>query len=528
MSQSTTEVEEFAFQHSSPLSLRQSSLTSPPAPPLEDPRKAGFDYNISEDPFDDGLKPNDLSGLAHDRRISGRSSISSFPASVLHHDIERTPPRSLHLRHGSTESYSKTPSPRRRGFGSAFRNPSSIREMQLNDDTGDDTESVVSHRSRVSVRSHGSAYSTNTSPSKRSSRSTQKKGSGLKKEFPLVLLHCTLLAPLTAPACDKDLYAAMLPEPYRQRWVQLQEKLCSAELQSRGILLPHPQDEYELLEERLLEALELEKPRIQNSHYVDRAADSGFESGSQTDSDDAEDKCPDCGKHLRANIDKKWEIKVYAANGLMRGAAWSAAWRDMEKVDVEIAMWMPETVRQEVGTRLEALRAAEEEAKLQQTSEEIQPEQQFYDRSDSQPVQAELPKPVAAFVQDRRNIAILLLSIMVLVYAVLHAQSPVQKRAEKAILPRTAATTVDTSDVTSPEVWTTTSQTLDTSIRQTHVHESTPSSLVAYDPATTLDEKNEHGPIDYKNGVETLDGQEQEVPEWVTEAREEIPNHVEA
>lgn len=474
MSEATHE-EEFAFHHSSPLSLRQSStLSSPSAPPLEDATKPTFDYNVSDTPFDHALKQSDLSELSDDRRISGHSSISSFPASVLHHDVsdQRTPPVSpLHRRNDSAGSY-KTPSPRRhRGFASAFRHPSSIREMQLNDDTGDDTESVVSHRSRMSIRSHHSSYSTNTSPSKRSSRSAQKKGSGLKKEFPLVLLHCTLLPPASnclGPSCDKDLFAAILPEPYRQRWMQLQERLGSAELRSRGILLPHPQEEYDLLEERLLEALELEQPRIQSSHYFEQGGDSGFESGSQTDSEDADDKCPDCGKHLRTRLDKKWEIKVFAANGLMRGAAWTAAWRDMEKVDVEIGMFMPEEVRREVDTRLEALQAAEAEATMENTPddrEEVYERRRSFERQAPQPEHAvhvarSEPQPgvtaTQLFLQDRRNIAIIILSFLVLAYAVLNARGHEQSQTKDPAAPASLASAIDTTVITSTEVWTTT------------------------------------------------------------------------
>lgn len=477
MSEPAHEGDEFAFHHSSPLSLRQSSiLSSPSAPPLDDPTKPSFDYNVSDNSFEQALKPDDLSVLSDDRRISGHSSISSFPASVLHHDVsdQRTPPVSpLHRRNDSTGSY-KTPSPRRqRGFASAFRNPSSIREMQLNDDTGDDTESVMSHRSRMSVRSHQSSYSTNTSPSKRSSRSAQKKGSSLKKEFPLVLLHCTLLPPTSnclGPSCDKDLFAAILPEPYRQRWMQLQDRLGSAELRSRGILLPHPQEEYDMLEERLLEALELEQPRIQGSHYLDHAGDSGFESGSQTDSEvDPEDKCPDCGKHLRSRIDKKWEIKVFAANGLMRGAAWSAAWRDMEKVDVEIGMAMPDEVRREVDTRLEALQAAEAEASMQNMTdgreETIYEERRrSFEREAPQPepdIHVAQPAPQTGmtaaqlFLQDRRNIAIIILSFLVLAYAVLHARGPGKAPIKDPAAPAPLAS-AGTTVITSTEIWTTT------------------------------------------------------------------------
>jgi hypothetical protein len=319
-------------------------------------------------------------------------------------------------------------------------------EMQLNDDTGDDTESVVSCHvrsgSRMSVRSHGSGYS---SPSKRGTRSvgsSPKKSSGLRKEFPLVLLHCTLLPPANnwiSPSCPKDLFAALLPDGYRQRWIQLHDKLSSSEVKLRGILLPHPQDDYELLEERLLEALELESPRVQGSHFDDKGADSGFEDGSQTESD-ADDKCPDCGKQI-GKRERKWEIKVFAANGLMRGAAWTAAWRDMEKVDVQVDVFMPEDVRREVNTRLEALQAAEEEAQMEEEATSTtaaqhphsapvhesrrdgRPQERYEERT---PLQAQhpgvrVPRPSSAIellLQDRKNVVILLLSIVVAVYAI--------------------------------------------------------------------------------------------------------------
>lgn len=477
------EVEGFAFQHSSPLSLRQpSTFSSPPAPPdlstLDED-----EFSSADRPVERAIRPSESithhHGPSGPRRSSGHSSISSFPASVLHHDPQRTPSHSIAPeRH---DMFAKATSPRRqRGLASAFRNPSSIIDMQLNDDTGDDTESVVSHHrrsgSRMSVRSHGSNHS---SPCKRGSRSLQsspKKSSGLRKEFPLVLLHCTLLQPsgkLLAPTCDNDLFAALLPDGYRQRWIQLQDKLSSAELKSRGILLPHPQEDYELLEERLLEALELETPRIQGAHFDDKGVDSGFESGSQTGSD-SDDRCPDCGKQVD-KVERNWEIKVFAANGLMRGAAWSAAWRDMEKVDVEIGLFMPEDVRREVNTRLEALHAAEEEARMQEAAatsmhadlevnelpredevHESMPSQHYEPRSAAmpevraQPVSERRPSPIDQFFQDRRNIVIILLSITVAVYAFLTSRAG----ATSSLVAPTQQ--IDTTVVTSTAVWTTT------------------------------------------------------------------------
>ena len=458
--------EDFAFQQSSPLSLRQSSA-------FQSVHEVEYLQHSNSTPQrvirpSESITHNEIEDESLlNRRLSGRTSISSFPASVLHHDVQQTSARAS--QHFRNDSFGKTPSPRRqRGLASGFRNPSSIIDMQLNDDTADDTESVVSHHrrsgSRMSVRSQGSNQS---SPSKRGSRSAHsspKKSSGLRKEFPLVLLHCTLLPSTNnwmGPACDNDLFAALLPDGYRQRWVQLQDKLSSNEVKSRGILLPHPQEDYELLEERLLEALELETPRIQGAHFDDKGADSGFESGSQTGSDADDDKCPDCGKCL-GRAERRWEIKVFAANGLMRGAAWTAAWRDMEKVDVEIGLWMPEDVRREVSTRLEALHAAEQESRMEEAAREEEhisdQSPRFGNEEDSrvhqQSVHEPVPSLIALIFQDRKSTAVLLISVLVAVYALLTTRAGMQSHTPAIV--EHVPSAADTTTITSTAVWTTT------------------------------------------------------------------------
>ena len=459
---STTEIDDFAFHHSSPHSLRH-SLSSPP-PHLEPD-------NFLDDPAND----HDVSQvLDENRRISGNSSIiSSFPASIIQHASgdPATPTRhsrSPGARYGSIDDYARDLSPRtQRGYASGFRNPSSVKAMQMREE---DADSVMSYyrrsNSRMSVRSHSSAHSTQTSPSKRQSRSNQTsplKGSKLKKEFPLVLLHCTLLRPASSTipiTCDDDLYAALLPEEYQQQWSKLQDRLVDPEMKARGILISHPHDDYELLEERLLESLELQTPRVKDGHYLRRStsgADSGFESATQTE-DEGDHRtgnanCPDCGKCLHPSVDRDrlWEIKVFAANGLMRAGAWAAAWREMEKVDIEVSLAMPEDVRREVNARLEALKAAQEPVlsppqglggSLDAREQEIygsrpassgREESQHVDRDDPpkrhdyhndsghmhQPEQL-FPVPIPA-LGDRRNIIIVLLSVMILFYALTDA-----------------------------------------------------------------------------------------------------------
>ena len=257
--------------------------------------------------------------------------------------------------------------------------------------------------------------------------------------------------------CDAELFGALLPEQYRKRWAALQERVAMAELNARGILIPHPQEDYELLEERLLESLELETPRIRSNHFLHQdqaAADSGFESASQTDEETDDDtphefQCPDCGKGINPKRDRKWEIKVYAANGLMRAGAWAAAWREMEKVDVEIGIWMPDDVRQEVGARLEAIKASEGPADQPSAvhqdyqdprEQEIygtgqngshdsfddssfgeprgSPSQAAVSQSHDHMVGSAVPNlidfSIASLFQDRRNIAIIMLGIVLM------------------------------------------------------------------------------------------------------------------
>ena len=133
----------------------------------------------------------------------------------------------------------------------------------------------------------------------------------------------------------------------RDNWRLLQEKLGDTVLE-RGILLPHPQDSYEALEERLLEALELPvRPRariLKCGHYM----------GPETPISSSEDErdtyfqgderkwCDICGRDVKIEGiadgmgEQRFCIKIYASNGLMRAGAWAAAWREMERVDVEI------------------------------------------------------------------------------------------------------------------------------------------------------------------------------------------------
>jgi Skp family chaperone for outer membrane proteins len=138
----------------------------------------------------------------------------------------------------------------------------------------------------------------------------------------------------------------------KESWRLLQNKIGDTVLE-RGVLLAHPQDSYEVLEERLLEALELPvRPRakiLKCGHYMgpveSDAASSDDEHGQSwaVEKRDARDWCDVCRRNVRLEdmgemegLDKRFRIKIYASNGLMRAGAWAAAWKEMERVDVEI------------------------------------------------------------------------------------------------------------------------------------------------------------------------------------------------
>lgn len=370
------------FEQGSPDSLRARPLSSPPAhDQRQNSTSDGQTINavIEDDYFDDQLK----------HRCSSRSSVSSFPASVIHNtpltdyeDGDHMDPKS------SGHADSPVRKPGSSAYMSAFRNPSSVRALQLGESEFTDTDvqsTAGSHRPRKSSKIPSfrtrSPASTQSSPTKRLSRPATpqlRSSSKLKKEFPLVLLHCTILSPAVStrmPHVSEEIYEAVLPEEYKKRWRILQDKVAkNTETRQRGVLISHPHEDYELLEERLLETLELERPRIRQHHFLGTKStdgiDSGFESSSQAEeSSDSElepkEKCPDCGKVMSCNIEqeRKWMVKVYAANGLMKEGAWAAAWQEMEKVDVEVGIWMPEEVRMEVEERLTALQAQHEAEK---------------------------------------------------------------------------------------------------------------------------------------------------------------------
>ncbi|KAF1947423.1 hypothetical protein EJ02DRAFT_449598 [Clathrospora elynae] len=296
-----------------------------------------------------------------------------------------------------------------------FRNPESVRAMQMaspppmpayeasrervkgsyklaTPSRSERSETSVSRRSgsrRRSIREHHSPRPTPTPT---------------PQQAPLVLLHVTIL-PMQVPYAH-DLMARIMPDWLVENYKLLEEKLQDIILMRRGLLIPHPGDEYELLEERILESLELKTPRLLKcGHFVPPEDDSDREDeddvasvsdentgrgsrmsgGTLTEGSKWEETmsaiedhsmCIDChrqlkkpGKGVGAGT-RKWDIKIYAANGLMRAGAWAACFNDMERCDVEIHPWIPEEVRKTLERR--ALEEQEADKRKQKYAVELQ------------------------------------------------------------------------------------------------------------------------------------------------------------
>ncbi|KAA8651535.1 hypothetical protein EYZ11_005885 [Aspergillus tanneri] len=434
---------------------------------------------VDLDDNDNGDRPQ---GLNSHSRASSRSSVSSLPMSVLTNQMDTIKPAIAHEAHEHMfwdDQYTRV-----RGQGqmkhihtirqreAAFRKPSSVRAMQMHtEDEGDDDYLTPPRRrggprtSDTSVRSSGSSP-LKTYPYYSPMVSTGKPK--VKKEYPLVLLHCTLLPPsLPVPGLmglpDPKILKEVLPLEYWRRWKRLEEKVGSGMLRDRGVLISHPEDMYDLLEERLLESLELQRPRLDHGHFVghdetdSEREDQASREESETDGEQGEE-CPDCGGRILRpnNLSRKWEIRVFAANGLMRAGAWAAAWKEMEKVDVEVGLWLPPEIRRELEKRLldnekpssrnqtgmiqlfEPINETESQPRsLHQQTPPLSNDVQIpcASKRSSSPVQQNGPfyrhKPemeiaiqtllvnyVRVLASDRRNVAIAFLSILVAFFAI--------------------------------------------------------------------------------------------------------------
>ncbi|KAK7414667.1 hypothetical protein QQX98_006524 [Neonectria punicea] len=269
----------------------------------------------------------------------------------------------------------------------AFRSPSSVKAMQMSSPPGSVLGSPRSRRGLPTVSRLGS-------PSISAQYSPKKTPPRFKRATPpLVLLHVTLL-PLRwgwGDVLDRATTDELSQDgkTLRDAWRQLQDRMGDTTVE-RGILLPHPQNDYEVLEERLLEALELPMRRrariLECGHYLGPSNEMTLIDESDSEDDDYDDDgrisrraleqqvhwCKTCRTDIRYDSlgpGKIFRVKVYASNGLMKAGAWEACWKEMERVDVEIEPLVNSKAQGELN-RLEA----EQERQLEMQEEQYQEE----------------------------------------------------------------------------------------------------------------------------------------------------------
>ncbi|CAK7246100.1 MAG: hypothetical protein STHCBS139747_007722 [Sporothrix thermara] len=300
----------------------------------------------------------------------------------------------------------------------AFRTPSSVRALQMSSPSPSVIFGVsprsAARRRRIGTggglddgQSMGSVGTYSSLPSSPSKNHTPTRFKVVHKPepAPLVLLHATLMPTRWAwsdvlrtlderlsstartsikedaafPGDGKLTASTFEPSAALRRlhgaWCQLQEYSFGADtVAERGVLLPHPQSDYEVLEERLLEALELPVRRrariLECGHYLgpaDEYDDVNDDDDDDDDNDDNDDNdfdgedddhysgrssyrdgggspdkrrwCATCHSDIRyesLGAERVFRVKVYASNGLMTVGAWAACWSEMERVDVEI------------------------------------------------------------------------------------------------------------------------------------------------------------------------------------------------
>ncbi|KAE8146904.1 hypothetical protein BDV25DRAFT_161518 [Aspergillus avenaceus] len=366
------------------------------------------DCGYSSSASSTGRTSSDVLNRTHDyedladggSRPSSRSSVYSIPASVLanspdgpksaivrrpHPDIIPSSWNDHETEPGIIEEHLKLVPTMRKQHG-VFRKSSSVRAMQMHTEGESDDEYLTPPKRRGCRRSDMSVQPPGPSPLKRSPYYSPPVPEKIQKpkDYPLVLLHCNLLPPtLPIPGFtgypDPKVVREVLPPEYWKRWKLLEEKIGSVVLRERGVLISHPEDMYDLLEERLLESLELQRPRLDHGHFLSHdETDIDKEDGSVVDEsatdDEQGEQCPDCGGHVIQHSDtrRKWEIRVFAANGLMKAGAWAAAWKGMEKVDVEIGLWLPSELRRELENRMLESERSHAGGRLQQSQTQPQ------------------------------------------------------------------------------------------------------------------------------------------------------------
>ncbi|KAH7081089.1 hypothetical protein FB567DRAFT_532437 [Paraphoma chrysanthemicola] len=286
-----------------------------------------------------------------------------------------------------------------------FRNPESVRAMQMASPpllpTIETSQERLKGSYKLMTPSRSGRSETPVSKKTRSRRGSVRdqhspRPTPTPQQAPLVLLHVTILPPQVP--YSHDLMVRIMPEWLVENYKLLDEKLQDIILMRRGLLIPHPRDEYDLLEERILESLELKTPRLLKcGHFVapdeySDDEDEGYEASAAGDSTGRGSRmsggtfteeqewmenplaetgmCTDCNCELKrpgrgvGAGKRRWDIKIYAANGLMRAAGWTACWNDMERCDVEISPWIPLELRKTLERRVQEEQEAEKRKQM--------------------------------------------------------------------------------------------------------------------------------------------------------------------
>ncbi|KAI0436059.1 hypothetical protein F4803DRAFT_253186 [Xylaria telfairii] len=315
-----------------------------------------------------------------------------------------------------------------------FRTPSDVRAMQMSSPTASVLGSPRSSRkhfptgSRLGTPSASAQYSpkTKSTPPRFKSR----------PEAPLVLLHVTLL-PLRWIWGDlvNNLDPAEMSEQaktLRDSWRVLQDRVGDTVIE-RGILLGHPQNDYEVLEERLLEALDLPVRRrariLECGHYLGPSNETTLTEDEESEDEYSQHRrqsatkrhwCATCKSEIRYDAlgdAKVFRLKVYASNGLMRAGAWEACWKEMERVDAELEPVVEPAVQDEI-VRLAAMQqereiAQQEEAEIakevamqfeeQRRGEELLQQEQARSQSSSPPAPEVIPEAINEHIRKSRS-----------------------------------------------------------------------------------------------------------------------------
>lgn len=334
-----------ALSSSPPISAHhQSHDAAEDSGSLPDSPRGHYSSADDEAVFDQSVSRHSSPGTSHD---SSDEEISVLLDSASPHNASR---------HVSSAPF--TPSK----ANSPFHHPSSVRAMQL-DTTPPHLATPSSQRKRFYTPSRQTSTPRSALSGHRGTPSRLMNSSPVKtvkKEHPLVLLHITLLP---SHNYSLELLEAVLSPAIFANWKLLHERLTSTVLQ-RGILIPHPREDYDILEERVLESLGLKESRILKCGHFHLSPEEEADIEASEDEEDEDlddvDICEDCGRRMRdgrygdaGTGSKRWDVKVFAANGLMRAGAWSAAWREMERIDIELVPWMEESMKRELEQRSE-------------------------------------------------------------------------------------------------------------------------------------------------------------------------------